>query len=110
MQVSNKINTGPTHPDHPRLFSAHADQVDANSINKPKSGDTPDAEDGDKGTPDVILGVTYKRTSHGITKHTTYEGIQNYLRQRDVHVTQLALLILRAFSQSEHISAARLHY
>ena len=61
----------------------------------PTSSDTPGSKDEDKGTPDVFLGVTYKRAAryyiHGITKHTTYEGIQNYLRQRGVHVTHLAL-------------------
>ena len=65
------------------------------SINKPTSSVTPDSKDEDKGTPDVFLGVTYKRAAryyiHGITKHTTYDGIQNFLRQKGVHVTHLAL-------------------
>ena len=58
------------------------------NTNELASSDTPGSKDGDKETPDVFLRITYKRAAryyiYGITKYTTYDEIQNYLRQRGV--------------------------
>lgn len=67
------------------------------NINELTFSDTPGSKDGDKGTQDAFLRVTYKRAAryyrYGITKYTTYDGKQNYLRQRGVYICYTLRLI-----------------